>query len=713
MPSRVSKLVACALLGACDATVGSGPDAATVAADATAHDPTDAGLAPTDAGEPAPPPPEPREIVRVATVDELLAALAAATAGTVIHIADDATLDLSGRENIAVPARVTVASGGGVGGAGGALLFTDTLDTMPLFTAGEGARFTGLRIRGPDTEIGDTPYGRPVSRGIAAVRANNVQVDHSELWGWAHAAIVVDYSRRIHVHHNSIHHNRRTGLGYGVVLIHDADALIERNSFDYNRHSIAGTGRRTISYEARYNLVGRNRNGHAFDMHGENEADHNGAPWAGDVIDIHHNTFLGTVRAILIRGRPRTGAYVSGNCFGQSRASGTAVAQTNFTGNLHVGTNLYSQSAGTCHAPASANPRALRSDVNGDGFADLVTLLRGSTYTHLGAGSGLFDPQSTSFRGTVDSALFDGEGHLAIDVADVNGDGRADLVTAHSDGNVYVHPGNLLGGFDDGVASFEGTYSLDPVEGFEPIAVADVNGDGLGDLVSHRGGSVFVHAGAADATFGSAVESFDGTYRSGPSTGTGHFAVDVADVTGDGRADFVSITDGGTAYVYPGQASFAFGRSTASFAGTAQLSFLDGEGFEPIGCGDVTGDGRADLVMSHTDENVYVYPGTATGAFGSRVESFHGTMPSSLYTRAGFEIVAPLDVTGDGRADLVAAHSNGIVYVYRGNANGSFSTRFESFEGAFRSARFGESGHEALAERSVLRRRGCDPAGCL
>jgi hypothetical protein len=312
----------------------------------------------------------------------------------------------------------------------------------------------------------------------------------------------------------------------------------------------------------------------------------------------------------------------------------------------------------------------------------------------------------------MDGALFDGEGHLVIDVADVNGDGRADLVSAHSSGVVYVHPGTLLGGFAGPIESLRGAYTLGP-GGFEPIAVGDVNGDGLGDLVSHRAGSVSVHPGARDGTFGTAVESFAGTYRSAFATGSGHFAVDVADVTGDGRGDLVSIVDDGTAYVYPGQATLAFGSSTSSFAGTAHLAFLDGTDFEPVGCADVTGDRRADLVMAHTNGTVFVYPGTETGAFASRAESFHETLPTSLFGGEGFEVIAPLDVTGDGLADLVAAHSNGIVYVYRGNANGTFSEGAESLAGTFASARFDEEGHEALAEKSLLRRRGCAPAGCF
>jgi hypothetical protein len=644
-------------------------------------------------------------VIRVATADELLAALETAGRGSVVYVADDAELDLTGRVAIAVPAQVTIASSG----SPGALIYTDELDTLPLFrTSGEGVRFTGLRLRGPDPDIGATPYGTPLARAIDAYHADNLQVDHAELSGWSHAAIMLDYAHRAWIHHDSIHHNRRTGLGYGVLLNHDATALIERNSFDYNRHAIAGTGRRELRYHARYNLVGPNRNGHAFDMHGEDEALDNGAPWAGDLIRIHHNSFLGVEQGIVIRGRPMTGAYIDHNCFGQSSSAGTAIIQRYFFGNLFASDNAYSQSSPACHqgaAPASS----VRGDVNGDGLADLVTLAHGNGYVYLGSASGLLTAVPPAFGGTMDSGLFDGEGHVAIDVADVDGDGFADLVTAHSDGNVYVYRGALAGTFHHAVASFAGTYV-----GFEPIAVADVDGDGLADLVSQKGGEALVHRGRADGSFiGSAVASFRGTYDSGAADGAGHIAVDVADVNGDGRADLVTI-NGATGYVYPGQASGAFGSAVSSFAGTYRLALVAGDGFEPVAVADVNGDGRADLVSAHTDGNAYVHFGTSGATFSGRADSFHNTLPTTLFgARTGYEVIAALDMTGDGRADLVAAHTGGEVIVFPADAGGHFTTGARSFHGSYPVGRFDPAGHEALNEKSLLRRRGCAPAGCF
>ncbi|WP_020524906.1 hypothetical protein [Catelliglobosispora koreensis] len=54
--------------------------------------------------------------------------------------------------------------------------------------------------------------------------------------------------------------NRRTGLGYGIVLYGDASALIEKNTFTQNhRHDIAGSQRWA---ERRGLAMGRSELGH-------------------------------------------------------------------------------------------------------------------------------------------------------------------------------------------------------------------------------------------------------------------------------------------------------------------------------------------------------------------------------------------------------------------------------------------------------------------
>ena len=57
----------------------------------------------------------------------------------------------------------------------------------------------------------------------------------------------------------------------------------------------------------------------------------------------------------------------------------------------------------------------------------------------------------------------------------------------------------------------------------------------------------------------------------------------VADVTGDGRGDLVSVNPSGHAYVWPGTASLAFGSAVSSFGGTLNTANVDDDGHYIVG----------------------------------------------------------------------------------------------------------------------------------
>ncbi|MBN2269371.1 MAG: right-handed parallel beta-helix repeat-containing protein [Sedimentisphaerales bacterium] len=286
----------------------------------------------------------------VKTLAELRTALEKAVAGQLVYIDDTAEIDMSDSEKLVIPAGVTVASGRGKADSAGALLYSGNLGTSPLFAVGgDGVRVTGLRLRGPDQERRTEEmhklhaegryYSIPNSDGIICQHPA-LEVDNCEVWGWSHAGVFLKPgATKAHIHHNYMHHNQRSGLGYGVCL-DQSDALIEANLFDWCRHHIAGTGRPKTSYEARYNLVLENANGHSFDMHGGADRK-DGTDIAGDLISIHHNTLKATsVRAIVIRGKPRESVEIHHNWFLHSD-SGKAIAQTNASGNMNVGPNQY------------------------------------------------------------------------------------------------------------------------------------------------------------------------------------------------------------------------------------------------------------------------------------------------------------------------------------------------------------------------------------
>ncbi|MFO1031316.1 MAG: right-handed parallel beta-helix repeat-containing protein [Planctomycetota bacterium] len=265
-------------------------------------------------------------------LEQLLAALAAAKAGETVHLPGDVEIDCTGPVHIdrlvlEVPAGVTLASDRGANGSPGALLRSDTLATQPLLrTLGPGVRITGLRLQGPDRERRLEHWQRayrggrgkpyyyqlPVADGVLSTHGN-LEVDNCELSGWSHAAVLLQDGTGHRIHHCHVHHCQRQGLGYGVCL-DVAEARIDHNLFDWNRHSIAATGRPGTGYEAHDNVELGVSLSHCFDMHGGRDRK-DGTDIAGSWFRIHHNTFLGDARAIAIRGVPERESRIEGNWF--------------------------------------------------------------------------------------------------------------------------------------------------------------------------------------------------------------------------------------------------------------------------------------------------------------------------------------------------------------------------------------------------------------
>ncbi len=205
--------------------------------------------------------------VVVSTRQALLTALQQATAGTIIYIDDAAAIDLTPDQNVSIPAGVTLASGRGINGSEGGVIFTRRFaGTSYLFrTGGAGVRMTGLRLGGPHSWRGrgtDYAYGVVISHA-------GFEMDNCEMWGWNYSATALSGAAAdgANIHHNYIHHCQRNGLGYGITT-NAQSAMIEANLFDYMRHAIASTGRPGSGYEARYNVHMENSISHLFDMHG-------------------------------------------------------------------------------------------------------------------------------------------------------------------------------------------------------------------------------------------------------------------------------------------------------------------------------------------------------------------------------------------------------------------------------------------------------------
>lgn len=559
--------------------------------------------------------------VTVTTRAELLQALVGASAGDTVFIPGEVQIDLTNEKSIEIPPGVTLASDRGESGSPGALLFSEDLEAdtsvwSQFVVNGAGVRFTGLRLQGPDQEIRDDAYAFPNARGIAATGASDLLVDNSELFAWSHAAVYLADTIEGVVRGNDIHHNRRTGLGYGVVLVGSSSAVVEDNIFTQNRHPIAGSGNRTQRYEARFNLVVDYGRSHGFDMHGEDEGAGSNNPWAGDVLHIKHNTFLSTGQyAVAVRGRPMTGAVISDNCFAHADAA-SAVRQTREPGNFTVGDNTYGVANGTCHqqgrrvgwrlstsGTAAWQPMAPYTlDVSEVGFGDFDGDGRTDVFRATGA-QWYYSPGGTDpWVRLATSTLRLGD----VRLGDFNGDGVTDVLSVQA-GHWAMSPG----GTGAWVELAAATVPLDE------LGLGDFDGDGSADLFSTTGTQWRYLSGGSGPwiTVATSTRTVD--------------SLRFGDFNGDGRTDVFAVMAG--QWQYSSGGSGAWTSLASSNLPLRQLRF-----------GDFDGDGITD-VFSVGGGGVWHY--SAGGATGWLDLNGGTSCPiSALHTASDFN--------GDGRSDV-------------------------------------------------------------
>ena len=208
-----------------------------------------------------------RGFVRISQVDdfdnggELPARLAFLEAvrnghpGTVIELNANVALNLTDLGWLEIPAGVTILSDRRGTRLGPGIHTLRTSDFM-FNIAGSEVRLTGLRLRGPSRSTDWTRF----DRAILSHSQYPTVMDHNELSDWPVAAIEVtgdgirDHREprpeNVRIARNFIHHNRKAGLGCGVVTGASGCASIEGNTFLENRHAITGDGTDTSGYRA-------------------------------------------------------------------------------------------------------------------------------------------------------------------------------------------------------------------------------------------------------------------------------------------------------------------------------------------------------------------------------------------------------------------------------------------------------------------------------
>jgi hypothetical protein len=233
-------------------------------------------------------------------------------------------------------------------------------------------------------------------------------------------------------------------------------------------------------------------------------------------------------------------------------------------------------------------------------------------------------------------------------------DGIGDVLTFLSSGDIGYRPGNGAGSLSEGKAASGWPSSV------ALVPFGDIDGDRHNDiLVRFSSGELRVYR----LKFGWPIET------STPHTtlGTGWTQYDVltspGDISGDGRADLLARNAStGTVYLYKGT-------STGKLSARVKL-YDNWKTYKKIvGVGDLNGDGIGDLIAQDKANTLYRCYGTGKGTFTSRVRLF--TNWGSTYNT----VVGVGDITSDGKADIIARDTAGNLYRQTGYGNGSFAAR--------------------------------------
>ncbi|KUN75722.1 serine protease [Streptomyces griseoruber] len=206
------------------------------------------------------------------------------------------------------------------------------------------------------------------------------------------------------------------------------------------------------------------------------------------------------------------------------------------------GTSLASRLSWGSH---SAWNLVLQTDLDRDGYTDFIR--RRASDGDLYWRHCVFPSNGTTCTWTNTLVGDNWKSRLAVVVpGDVTGDKLPDLLSVDSAGVLWIYPGKGNGRFATRVKVSTGWNQYNVVRGH-----GDLSNDGRADLLARNKstGAVYLYKGTGKAGTG----AFSARVKVRTWSGTTYNAFDaVGDVNGDGKADFLARTPGGTLYLYKG-----------------------------------------------------------------------------------------------------------------------------------------------------------------
>jgi hypothetical protein len=297
-------------------------------------------------------------------------------------------------------------------------------------------------------------------------------------------------------------------------------------------------------------------------------------------------------------------------------------------------------------------------DLDGDGKLDIVVANIGST--NLSVFRNITEGDTISFASQFqinsDAAPY------GVTIVDLNRDGKPEVISSnYGGGTVSIFRNTSTVGSISFAPRIDRQTPLHP----ETVAAGDLDGDGLPDLIIGAEGDVSVLPNTStyfSISFGTRID----LSISGPVWGA-----TIGDLDVDGKLDIIGTAKDNEIFVLRNICS------PANFIFSSVVTFLKGSGEGLVSIGDLNGDGRPELVVPSSDDNLVSVlrnmssPGSIqAGSFADRISFLTGTRPYSSavgdYDNDGHPDIAVVNYgSSESHGNTMSVFRNAIPEIYK------------------------------------------------
>jgi hypothetical protein len=307
--------------------------------------------------------------------------------------------------------------------------------------------------------------------------------------------------------------------------------------------------------------------------------------------------------------------------------------------------------AGVVSSPAGT----ATADLNGDGKPEIITSAQDI--------NSLVIYENTATNNSINGSSFGsafrleaGEAPTGLAAADFNNDGKIDLVTTNFESSSISVFQNMSTGGSLGTFSFSTKIDIATVTNLSDvanslgIAVGDLDGDGRIDITvaNYNTSTVSVFRNTSN---GGTINTSSFTLSNLATNITKPSSIVIADLNLDGKPDIVVNNSGSSGLTVLRNVSTAGTLNTSSFISQSPLSVPTKIGTSGLAAGDINGDGLPDLVLTNafesTNATISLFRNTTSGSV--IMFAVRTELPANPYPAN----VTISDITGDGKPDLI------------------------------------------------------------